>query len=294
MTLVLTLLVRDEADVVAAMIEHHLAAGVDFVVATDNGSTDGTAEILGAYERAGVLRLIHEPAHTYEQAKWVTRMARLAATDHGADWVINADADEFWWARDGDNLATTLAMLPAAYGTVEAPRENLVGDPGQGGDWPARLVLRDLLSLHQRGGRIGPKVCHRADPTVEIAQGNHSVKGARTGRRWPASPITVLHAPDRSFAQFAHKIAIGGASLVANPELDPEFGWHWRADYARLLDGTLFDEWQARQPGPDTVAADLAAGRLVRDERLRDRLDDLRGRAVLPDQLAVALSGVML
>ncbi len=57
MKLVMTLLVRDEADIVDAQIAFHLHAGVDFVIATDNRSEDGTTEILERYERAGVLHL---------------------------------------------------------------------------------------------------------------------------------------------------------------------------------------------------------------------------------------------
>ena len=53
MKLVMTLLVRDEADIVDAQIAFHLAAGVDFVIATDNRSEDGTTRILERYERAG-------------------------------------------------------------------------------------------------------------------------------------------------------------------------------------------------------------------------------------------------
>jgi hypothetical protein len=167
--IVMTLLVRDEADIVAATVEHHLAAGVDFVVATDNGSVDGTTEILERYRDAGVLELRHEPNHDYEQSRWVTAMARRAAESHGADWVISGDADEFLWpgtATGVDRIAVSdaLAAVDSRCGTVEMVRDNLVADPARSGPWPSTHVLRDTLSLSARGTRIGNKVCHRADP----------------------------------------------------------------------------------------------------------------------------------
>lgn len=205
----MTLLVRDEADVVAAMIEHHLAAGVDLVVATDNGSVDGTVEVLEAYRDAGVLELLHEPSQDYEQGRWVTAMARRAAAVHGADWVINADADEFFW--------------------------------------PASTSLRDTASLSPRGTRIGPKTCHRGDPDVTVDQGNHGVSGPRLGPMTTAG-IDILHVPDRGYDQYERKIANGGAAYAANTRLDPGVGWHWREDYERLRDGTLPQTYLNRQP----------------------------------------------
>ena len=113
----MTLLVRDEADVVDAQLAYHLHAGVDHVIATDNASSDGTTEILERYERAVACASMREPGDDMRQAEWVTRMARLAATDHDADWVLHADADEFWWPRGG-SLKDVLATVPARYGVV--------------------------------------------------------------------------------------------------------------------------------------------------------------------------------
>src|ERR687888_2594814 len=105
MKMVMTLLVRDEEDIVRENLDYHLAQGVDRVIVTDNGSEDSTVEILREYEAQGVVRLLIERSDDYSQGRWVTRMARLAA-DEGADWVINSDADEFWWPRSGTLKST--------------------------------------------------------------------------------------------------------------------------------------------------------------------------------------------
>ena len=63
MKLVMTLLVRDEEDIVASNIDFHLNNGVDFIIAMDNLSIDGAADILRLYERKGMLRYLsqHDP-----------------------------------------------------------------------------------------------------------------------------------------------------------------------------------------------------------------------------------------
>jgi hypothetical protein len=289
----MTLLVRDEVDVIAATIEHHLAAGVAAIVATDNGSVDGTVEVLEAYRDAGVLELRHEPAQDYEQGRWVTTMARRAAA-LGADWVINADADEFLWpagatAPARDALSAALAGVAPAHGTVTIQRDNLIADPAASGSWVDRLVIRDIAALSARGTRIGPKVCHRADPDVEVAQGNHTATGPLLGPRSDLRPLEILHVPDRGYAQYQRKIANGGASYAANTRLTPDIGWHWREDYNRLLDGDLAEVYQQRQRDSAAVATGIADGVLVPDRRLHDHLTALVSAAVVPSALQAVL-----
>ena len=274
MRLVMTLLVRNEADIVDAQIAFHLHSGVDLVIATDNGSDDGTLAILERYARTGRLHLLREDGDDMRQDEWVTRMARLAATDFGADWVINSDADEFWWPRGG-TLKDVLGLIPERYGVVRGCWRHFLPRSDGHANFAERMTVRlctpafpgdktTIFHAHQ-------KVAHRADPDVEIESGNHNAAGSALEplRGW--HPVEVLHFSFRSAGQLARK-ARGG--WVRTPSFEP-------TEHQLLLDhayreGAL-DAFYAEHAVLD-VALDLglADGSLAVDTRLRDVLRTLR------------------
>jgi hypothetical protein len=263
----MTLLVRDEEDVLEANLRFHYAQGVDFVIATDNNSVDRTPAILDRHVAEGRLRVIRETGDDYQQARWVTRMARLAATDHGADWVINADADEFWWPQDG-TLHSTLAAVPRSYGVIRVPRFDFVPVPAEDGPFHRRLTLRKRHSVELGAPLESPKVCHRAHAEILVSQGNHRVGGAGLEPMPPPAPITVLHFPMRAFRQFSNKIAKGGAAYGHNPMSPPDQGGKWKRLYAAHRDGGLRALYEAEVVDDEEAALGIEEGRLVKDDRL--------------------------
>ncbi len=128
--LVMTLLVRDESDIVRQNIDFHLAQGVDFIVATDNGSTDGTRDILADYERRGVLHLIDEPGRDYRQGEWVSRMALIARERFGADWIdLGSGAHWRRWYRmfeKGEHDRVIREVLPTQKKLLRDLRDGTV------------------------------------------------------------------------------------------------------------------------------------------------------------------------
>jgi hypothetical protein len=275
MKLVMTLLVRDEEDILATHIEFHLSRGVDFFIATDNLSADATPEILAHYERRGVLRTIRESSDDYSQHAWVTRMARMAAVDHDVGWVINSDADEFWWPDAGATLKGALATLPAAAAAASVERTNFLPRPEtQDGFFAETMTVRETRSLNAVGDPLPAKVCHRAHPEIVVLQGNHFVKlGGELVDAVPA-PLSILHFPLRSYAGFENKIAKGGAAYERNTKLGKEVGVTWRELYASYRAGGLRGYYDSRTPTEDELRQGLRDGSYVRDARLREFVGD--------------------
>jgi glycosyl transferase family 2 len=264
--LVMTLLARNEADILDAHLAFHLEAGVDFVVAIDNGSSDGTTEILETYARDGHVDVTRDE-RDYKQGQWVTRMARRAASEFGADWVINSDTDEFWWPRGG-SLKDVFAAVPRRYGVVRGMWRHFAPRPFGDEFFAERMTVRvtnpGVDDNSPYSARF--KSAHRADPAVEVLEGNHRAVGAQLRPIPGWYPIDVLHFPIRSFERFKEKYLRQWALLGVR------FGGTVHEAHAR---GDLHAFYERYVIGDGALAAGLAGGTLAIDTRLRDAFREL-------------------
>jgi hypothetical protein len=308
----MVLIVRDEGDILERNLRYHHALGVDRFIVTDNGSVDETPEILKRYEEAGLVQVIDEAGGDFaeQERDWLTRMGRMAATEHNAAWVVYGDADEFWLPSQG-SLRDALASIPARYGVVIAPRTEFVGRAEGTGDFAERLTVREARS------RVQPKVAHRGEAdVVAVDRGGHvvAVAGAsgdvadilrppgrpvhrmvrdpdenqesratedETRLVWaPMWPLRILHFPVRSFEQFKRRAEIAVAGSYPD-----------RGVFARLrrehAAGRLEDLYAGLVLGDEEIEEGIRDGRLVKDERFRELL------ARCPDPLSGAEPGTV-
>lgn len=292
--IVLTLMVRDEVDIVAAMIEHHLDQGVDRIIATDNASVDGTREVLAEYEALGVLTLLDDSRHEKQQAEVVTAMARRAVEEHGASWVINADADEFWAPVDRSRtLAEVLRELPDRIESLRIPVVNLLGAPAEDGPVLSSLAWRDVRAedeLKAVGLHAQPTadMLVRGVPGLEIAQGNHFSNLPVTEAAPEGLGIEVLHVPFRSWTRYERRVRNTGEAYDRSPHLTPSPRHHGMRDWRWLQGGVLRPFYAARFP---TEGESAPAG-FEHDTWLAERLAELVGRARRPELLEPLLAPV--
>lgn len=282
MKLVMTLLVRDEIDIIRENLDFHLQQGVDHIVAIDNGSRDGTRDVLADYSRTHPLTVIDEPEQDYNQTKWMSDAAIFARETLGATWVLNNDADEFWLSPTGnlkDQIAETTAdclvcrrhnMLFASSAAVENSHwaQNAIFHIHDPYDVPlSDMPLMAPLPCPYFYRRLPPKVLCKTEGLQKITQGNHSAIFEHKAQNLP-SDIEIYHYPVRSESQLRSKVENGGASYAANKTFPPNVGWHWRRWYQMLSENGLQTVLEDALPSEAQLTQDVAQGRVTIDKTM--------------------------
>ncbi len=272
--------VRDEADLIGTTIRYHLGLGCDRILAIDNGSTDGTDEILEEFSSDARVRWRREDG-AFLQGELATQAAREAIAD-GADWIVPFDADEFWYAPWGDFRSvlndsvagalraqvmhfaqerSRLTNAPDALMTMTRRAPRMTGPPDQ----CCRLVESHQISAVEI--MYGPKWVSRASKDLIIDMGNHEAKNLAAPPETTAD-LVCLHAPYRSRAMLDAKVAHSERlEASGRPRIQ-----HWHIHRLRRLreEGALDAEWAAISYAEETL--DVYGNRrpVIYDPTLRD------------------------
>jgi glycosyltransferase involved in cell wall biosynthesis len=227
--------VKNEIDIVEAFVRHTLAL-VDHLVILDNGSHDGTLDVLRALANEGLpLEIVEDHSPGQYQPQRMTRlMHEYAVARHAADWVFPLDGDEFLAVRD------RLALIPEG---VAADRPLLVTwrtYVPDNGDNPCELnpVLRIRRRRVARGREFSKVIVPgalAAVPQATLAQGSHDllIDGVR------CEPVDhpschLGHFPLRSLGQYAAKVAVTSLQYQAMARRNAEAGIHYHYPFELL------------------------------------------------------------
>lgn len=198
------MLVKDEIDVIDAVIDH--ARGwADRIVVLDTGSTDGTWERLQAMDDGQVVAWMQtaEPYHDSQRADMMAHFRHEAAP---GDWWCKLDADEFFH----DDPRQFLAAVPRPYHCVFKRSIDYVLTPADVETLPFDL---GFAAVRPRMHHILP-VCHTE---FRFFRHRHALRWARPawaphnkGPKYP-DPITVKHYQFRSPEQIQHRLDVRNA-----------------------------------------------------------------------------------
>jgi len=248
--LVMSILIKNEIDVIETNIRTHAKLGVDAFVIMDNNSNDGTRELLSKLSKEFDITIYDEKG-IFQQKKWVTKLAFEAKKKYNPDWIINSDADEFWIPNSGNSIKEYLKFKG---GVLQIQRSNMIPPLSSLTDnnvW-ANSINEVKSQINYRSshgkntsillGQTSRKVITNPHGLIKINSGNHSAEHIAFWKKHQSKDIQVYHYPIRSYEQFYKRVETRKKVLDTNPNV--KLGNHERRWKKMFEEGTLQDEYK--------------------------------------------------
>jgi len=208
---------------------------VDLHLIVDNGSTDGTSDVLRDLRDEGLaIEVTGESQPGFHQVRYLNRFM-AAAAEIGADWVLPLDCDEFLGGVDRTGLEEILA---ATTTPALVPWRTYVPDPGDAPTEsnPVRRIRHRLRTEGHQWHKVlvpAPLIAR-----ASLRPGSHDVVFAGDdGRRTQLDgKVALCHYPIRSPEQWAAKVAVGNLQHLARGSDRLGLGFHYLDPFRRLVE----------------------------------------------------------
>ncbi len=273
--LVMTLVVQNEESIIEQHIRFHKAMGVDAFIVTNHNSTDNTGSIIEKLKSEGYeIEVINKTGAKHEHSLWVNEMVNIAKTKYKADWVINSDADEFYYSKNLNLKKEMINIHPvnvlrvySTYFVPEAGNENFlegtlfIKNPLNEFEYELNnLEYNEFTATYE--AFPCPKCIHRTKGFKRGSDGNHYVKMKNYKEISPYG-ITLYHYHIRNLEHLKQK------ALKAIPSInsckDPNWNGGWRNLAKHLQNNTLEDYFNKRFSG-EILQKMLELGVVTRDK----------------------------
>lgn len=218
--LIMTIVVRNEDSIIEKHIRFHKEMGIDGFIVTSHKSTDRTNEILEKLKQEGlVLDIIYKKTPEHQHHIWVNDMIKLAKRKYKADWIINADADEFYYSKDLNlkksifeyNIINPNVLIVDSTFLFPDNRDDFLNCP-YFVTKPFQEFEAEMLNIKQNdnmqlfiGSQGCTKVIHKINGYKKIYDGNHSVKVYRQKQIYTTN-IILYHFHIKNYYEYERKI----------------------------------------------------------------------------------------
>lgn len=223
--------VKNESDIIESFIRYHICI-FDKIVVIDNGSIDGTYEILCELKKEGLnIDIINEAANDFDAFRFANQYNKKYLDQTQANFVIFMDADEFLISNDNrtprdimekldENTVYYIHWKTYLYEREEKEKNfvplNFSAYREESKEQYTKILVPGQLLLKEK---------------IIVTEGNHDIICERKLEKKFLSDLKFAHFPVRSKVQYVKQILLNVIGMMAIPDEKQQTGSHWKKMY---------------------------------------------------------------